>query len=71
MKVELNAIVTITRENGEIFTIRKGDEIHLITDQTDYDDEYTGFITSIDESEIQIDSGDRIPWFHITDVNKQ
>lgn len=67
---KLSAVITITKNDGEVFEIRKGDYIAIVTDDTDYDETYSGIITYIDEDMIQIDNKEFVPWFHITNIDK-
>jgi hypothetical protein len=68
-KLELKITLTITKADGTEFQLTKGDEVLIFTDDTDYEKEYSGVITYIDDERIEIESAESIPWNYIIDID--
>jgi hypothetical protein len=60
----------LTDSKGEKLEIKRGDYVKVETDQTDYDDEYEGFATNIDEESFSVDNSGMINIFHIVKIDK-
>lgn len=59
----------IFRKNKEqLILIKNETKVKIITDNTDFDKEYSGLIIFINEDAIEIDDGELINWEYVKEI---
>lgn len=68
-KVDVELVYVVTNPDGKEITLREGDMVIIMTDKTEFAENYSGDITFLNEDQIELNYSETIPWEYIVEVN--
>ncbi|MGV6935976.1 hypothetical protein ACWA2B_10720 [Paenibacillus sp. CMM36] len=63
--------VVFENEGEKLVLIKGKSNIVLVTDETDYDKEYSGLITDLNEDYVEIENGSMIKWEYVISIESK
>ncbi|MDP9675215.1 hypothetical protein J2W97_001198 [Paenibacillus jamilae] len=63
--------VVFENEGEKLVLIKGKSNVVLVTDETDYDKEYSGLITDLNEDYVEIENGLMIKWEYVISIESK